>query len=176
MTKSPAASVIFSIKFCLYFLGGNFLVSKTAFIRPWLYIKHNVENRPVGSALVKIAHNDLETMRISFNSAYYLAKNERLFSDYANIIQLQQKGDVQKFTFHLTDRSATNFIIVGKMLKNDLTDKVRKCKYISLLSNSSTDTAINQEELVYLLFMTEQGNPEVKFLSIESPECATTEG
>lgn len=94
-----------------------------------------------------------------------------------------KKHDVLKFTSYLIDRSATNFIIVGEMLRNDVTQKVRKCKYIFILSDSITDTAIIEEEIDYLLFLTEQEKPEVKFLkpkvkflSIESPGFTTPKG
>ena len=94
-----------------------------------------------------------------------------------------KKHDVLKFTSYLIDRSATNFIIVGEMLRNDVTHKVRKCKYIFILSDSITDTAIIEEEIDYLLFLTEQEKPQVKFLkpkvkflSIESTGFTTPKG
>ena len=97
-------------------------------------------------------------------------------SDYTAIIQLRQKNSVQKFISYLNDRAAPNFIdVVDKMPKNDLTDQVKKCKYISILNDGSTDIGVI-EELVYLSFTTEQGKPEVKFLSIESPQFTTAKG
>ena len=33
-----------------------------------------------------MAHDDLETLRISFKSPYHLAKKKRPFSDYTDII------------------------------------------------------------------------------------------
>ena len=130
-----------------------------------------------------MVHNNFETMIISFNSPYYLAKNKRLFSIIPISSNSNKKHDVLKFTSYLIDRSATNFIIVGEMLRNDPTGKVRKCKYIFILSDGITDTAIIEEGIDYLLFLTEQEKPEVKFLkpkvkflSIESPEFTTPKG
>lgn len=72
---------------------------------------------------------------------------------------------------YLNDRAATNFTdVVKKMPKNN---QVRKCKYISRLGDGSTDAAITEEELTYLLFTIEQGKPGAKFLSIESIEYTT---
>ena len=97
-------------------------------------------------------------------------------SDYTAIIQLRQKNSVQKFISYLNDRAAPNFIdVVDEMPKNVLTDQVKKCKYISVLNDGSTDIGVI-EELVYLSFTTEQEKPEVKFLSIESPQFTTAKG
>ena len=72
---------------------------------------------------------------------------------------------------YLNDRAATNFTdVVKKMPKNN---QVRKCKYISRLGDGSTDAAITEEELTYLLLTIEQGKPGAKFLSIESIEYTT---
>ena len=71
----------------------------------------------------------------------------------------------------MNDRAATNFTdVVKKMPKNN---QVRKCKYISRLGDGSTDAAITEEELTYLLFTIEQGKPGAKFLSIEAIEYTT---
>ena len=47
-----------------------------------------VKDTPIGRGLTKTREKDLETLRICFNSAYYLVKQERPFSDYPNLITL----------------------------------------------------------------------------------------
>ena len=80
------------------------------------------ENISVGRGFLKMAHSYIETVKICFYSAYYLAKNERPFRGYADIIQAQQGNGGQKFTCYLDDRATANFIdVVGEMLENDLT-------------------------------------------------------
>ena len=74
---------------------------------------------------------------------------------------------VQKFTSNLYERAAVNVIdVVGEVLKNNITDQLRKCKYIFVLSEGSTDVAVIEELLFFLLFMADQGKPEVKFLPL----------
>ena len=46
--------------------------------------------------------------------------------------------------------------------------------YFSLLTDGSTDSAVIEEEVVYLLFLNE-GKPEIKFFSIETPLHTTAE-
>ena len=47
-----------------------------------------VKDTQIGRGLTKTREKDLETLRICFNSAYYLVKQERPFSDYPNLITL----------------------------------------------------------------------------------------
>ena len=92
-------------------------------------------------------------------------------------IEISKKKKEKKFISDLNDQAAARFInVVDEMLKNYLADQVRKCKYISVLIDDSTDTAVIEEEMVYLLFMTEQRKLKVKILCIESPEFITAEG
>ena len=56
-----------------------------------------VKDTPIGRGLTKMGEKDLETLRICFNSAYYLVKPERPFSDYPNLITLQHKNGIKKF-------------------------------------------------------------------------------
>ena len=68
-----------------------------------------VKNTPIGRGLTKMEEKDLETLRICFNSAYYLVKQERPFSDYANLITLQHKNGIKKFQSYEADRTAADF-------------------------------------------------------------------
>ena len=49
-----------------------------------------VKSSPVGPGLTKMTH-DKEVLENHFNSAYYLAKKERLYSDFPDLIDLQKK-------------------------------------------------------------------------------------
>ena len=46
---------------------------------------------PIFQGIVKMKEKDRDSMRIKFNSAYYLAKMKRPFSDYNNLLKLQIK-------------------------------------------------------------------------------------
>ena len=61
--------------------------------------------------------------------------------------------------FYLNDTAAAHVIeVVVGMLKIDLIDQVRKCKYISFLSERWQHC----DSINYLFFMTEQGKSEKK--------------
>ena len=47
-----------------------------------------VESSPMGQGLAKMAESDKETMRVCFNTVYYLAKLEHPFSDFPQLLSL----------------------------------------------------------------------------------------
>ena len=114
-----------------------------------------------------MGEKDLETLRICFNSAYYLVKQECPFSDYPNLITLQHKNGIKKFQSYMTDRAAAD--------STDCIVEVKKSNYFSLLTYGSTDSAVTEEEVLYLLFLNE-GKPEIKFFSDDTPSHTTAEG
>ena len=135
-----------------------------------------VKDTPIRRGLTKIGEKDLETLRICFNSAYYLVKQEHSFSDYPNLITLQHKKSIKKFQSYVTDRVAADFTdCIAKVKKEDIIKAISTSNYFSLLTDGSTDSAVIEEEVLYLLFLNE-GKPEINFFSIKTPSHTTAEG
>ena len=120
---------------------------------------------------------DTYSIRIKFNSAYYLAKMERPFSDYNNLLKLQIKNKVIciKPKYESRNQAAlfTDYI-VGNM-KNFLDESVGNARYFPCLIDGSTDSSVTEHEVVYVLFF-DNGLPVVKYASIESVENANAGG
>ena len=94
-----------------------------------------VKDTPIGRGLTKMGEKDLETLRICFNSAYYLVKQERSFRDYPNLINLQHKNGIKKFQSYVTDRAAADFTdCIAEVKKEDLIKAIATSNYFSLLS------------------------------------------
>ena len=135
-----------------------------------------VKDTPTGRGLTKMGEKDLETLRLCFNSAYCLVKQERPFSDYPNLITLQHKNSIKKFQSYVTDRAAADFTdCIAEVKKEDLIKAISTSNYFSLLPDSSTDSAVIEEEVLYILFLNER-KPEIKFFSIETILHTTAEG
>ena len=49
-------------------------------------------------------------------------------------------------------------------------------RYYSVLSDGSTDSAVIEQEVVYVLYLSKDGVPVVKYLSIESAQNGDTDG
>lgn len=129
------------------------------------YNEKIVESSPIGQGLAKMAETDKETMRVCFNTVYYLAKQERPFSDYPELLSLQQKNGVKKFESNNNDRATGNFCdATGKTLKDALVKDLVDAKYYSLLTDGSTDSGVLEQELIYVLFLNRSGRAEVNFM------------
>ena len=61
----------------------------------------------------------------------------------------------------MTDRTAADFTYcIGKVKKEDLIKAISTSNYFSPLTDGSTDSAVLEEEVLYLLFLNE-GKPAI---------------
>ena len=58
---------------------------------PTKFVEDVVEKTPIGKGLSRMNRKDQEALNISFNSAYYLGKRERLFTDLS--IPVESAGE-----------------------------------------------------------------------------------
>ena len=141
------------------------------------YLQSVVEETPIGKGLAKMAEKDRENMRVKFNSAYYLAKKERPFRDYPDLLNLQIKNSVPKFgESYAHDRAAAVFTdYIAAVEQDELAKALSEGSYFSVLSDGSTDNSVLERELVYVLFLY-RGKPRVTFLDIETPKSGDAKG
>ena len=59
------------------------------------YFQTVVQNSQIGRGIRKICDKDRDSLRVKFNTAYYIAKHEKAFTDYPNLLELQEKNNVQ---------------------------------------------------------------------------------
>ena len=115
-----------------------------------------------------MAEHSKEVLRMRFNTVYYLAKNEKPFSDYPDLLALQEKNGVDKQSGYRTPQAAASFIdFIAEQCKT-----LVKARYYSILTDGSTDTSVTEQELIYVMFLNEDGGVNLKFLSIENPAAA----
>lgn len=137
------------------------------------YNENVMKNTPIGKSIMKMEERSKEVLRIRFNTAYYLAKNEKPFSDYPDLLALQEKNGVEKRSGYRTDRAAAIFAdFIAKQLKASLEEILLKARYYSILTDGSTDTSVTEQELIYIMLLNEDGRAVLKFLSIENPPVA----
>ena len=118
------------------------------------YLESVVQHTPVGKAIKNMCAEDKNACRVLFNSAYYLAKQERPFSDFPNLLKLQEKNKMPGIkACYRNDRACDNFIdSIGKVIKENISKDLAKARYFCVLSDGSTDTSILEEELVYIFW------------------------
>ena len=125
----------------------------------------------------KTCAEDKNASQILFNSAYYLAKQERPFSGSPDLIKLQEKNKTPGINeCYRNDRVAANFTdSIAKVTKDSFAKKLAKARYFCILTDGSTDIALLRKKPVYVLFHL-CGKPTLKFLSIEPANNANAEG
>ena len=63
-----------------------------------------------------------DLLHVKFNTVYYIAKHAKAFTDYRNLLELQEKNNVQGISKnYITDRAAGVFTdVIGNSIKNDM--------------------------------------------------------
>ena len=117
-------------------------------------------------------------MEVKFNIAYYLAKCERPFADYPHLITLEKKNHMKNISnSYVTDRACAVFTdYIRKVTKESFAKDFANARYYSVLSDGSTDSAVIEQEVVYVLYLSKDGVPVVKYLSIESAQNGDIDG
>ena len=84
-----------------------------------IYMNHVVDETPIGRSFKSMCAKDRQSIKVKFNSLYYLAKWERPFSDFPDLIRLQPKNNVTNIGESLTtDREAAKFVnAIGKVTR-----------------------------------------------------------
>lgn len=100
---------------------------------------------------------DSASLHIKFNSLYYLAKLEQQFSDYPNLLTLENKNKVQNIgKNYTTDQAAaisTDYI--PRDIRNNLGDNLSRASFYSILTDGSANSSVTGQELVNVLFLCE---------------------
>ena len=93
---------------------------------------------------------DKNACQILFNSAYYLAKEEQTFSDFPDLLKLQEKNKTPRIKeCYRNDRAAAKFTdSIAKVTKDSFAKDLAKARYFCILSDGSMDSSITEEELV----------------------------
>lgn len=87
---------------------------------------------------------DSASLHIKFNSLYYLAKLEQQFSDYPNLLTLENKNKVQNIgKNYTTDQAAaisTDYI--PRDIRNNLGDNLSRASFYSILTDGSANSSV----------------------------------
>ena len=143
-----------------------------------VYSQSVLETTPIGCSLRKLQEKDKASLEVKFNIAYYLAKHERPFTDYPHLITLEKKNHLKNIgNSYVTNRACAVFTdYIGMVTKESFAEDFANTRYYSVLSDGSTDSAVIEQEVVYVLYLSKDGVPIVKYLSIESAENGDTDG
>ena len=81
----------------------------------------------------------------------YVLKKERLFTDSPDLLSLQTKNGISKLGASYSDASA--YFAGYKVMHEDLKKLISKVNYFSILSDGITDSAVTEQEMIYVLYI-----------------------
>ena len=141
------------------------------------YFRVSYSRYPNWKGYKKLYAEDKNECQILFNSAHYLAKQERPFSDFPDLLKLQEKNKTTRIKeCYRNDRTVANFTdSIAKVKKGSFAKDLAKARNFCILSDGSTDSSVTEEEFVHVLFLL-CGKPTLKFLSIEPANNGNAEG
>ena len=132
-----------------------------------------VMNSQIAKSFLRVHPADKNSLRVKFNTTYYVIIKERPFTDYPDLLKLQAKNGIENFgsCYGNTDASAYFRAYIGKVLHEDLKHLISKSNYYSVLLDGSTDSSVTEQETIYILLIC-GGVPVLKYFSMESVKVA----
>ena len=89
---------------------------------------------------------DKDSLLAKFNTMYYVLKKERLFTEYPDLLNLQNKNRIIKLGVGDSTPGASGYFAdyIGKVILEDLKKLVFKANSFSVLSDGSTDSTVTE--------------------------------
>lgn len=118
----------------------------------------------------------LQHMNVLFTASYHIAKNNRPYTDFEDLVALLTKLNVTDSDKYVNEKRCQEFIsYIASHLREDLVSQIKESQYVSVLLDGSTDKSDDEELIIYIRFIREARVKET-FLSIVSLEDATSDG
>lgn len=115
-------------------------------------------------------------MNIKFNTAYTIGKEELPFTKFPVMLKMLGKnGLVINHNYENDVKCAEMIICISDTLKSNISDKLKKSSFYSIMINAGTDSGIKENEAVVIRYVFE-GVAETKLLGLVELNHATAEG
>ena len=120
----------------------------------------------MAQTVAKMNKDNFEVLKKLFRTAYYVAKEEIAMAKFSSLCKLQISNGVNMNNTYLNDHACRNFIgAMAHVHRLDTTSQIEKCRFLSVLSDGSTDNSVIEQELVYVRFHC-NGKPQTKMIKI----------
>lgn len=123
-----------------------------------------LQKQPIVDAIVKINEAVFNRMVKLFDIAYHLAKHEQPFSYFAALVSLEKRHGVDlgdTYNNPVQTKVFTQFI-ADDIRREYFTNQMISARYVSLLTDGSTDRGQTEKECMYIKFL-EDGMPKMKY-------------
>ena len=132
--------------------------------------------QPMNLNLTKISDKNKEYILALINSAFFIVKTNMAFRRFPELMELQKKNKLAIMYNYLNDKSCRMFVHwIAERLKQTLQEDVNNARFLSILSDGSTDSGNIETEIVYARYL-KDGVPNTKFAGIEPINSADAPG
>ena len=134
---------------------------------------------PIEKGFQKMDEIELERRKKQFTTAFFVAKEERPLTDFPKLLELQKANSGEDLTQHYgNNKQCKTFVhFVAESEREEFHRMVRQSSFCSVISDSSTDSSVAEEEGVYVRFLNQDYIPVTRFLSmhkLEKPDAPHT--
>jgi hypothetical protein len=102
----------------------------------------------------KMDKHIFEHLKILFSVAYYTAKNNKPFSDFENLLELNAKLCVEvREEYSNKKKRGKNFVShISNMILNELVCELKSVKYVSVILDCSTKISAIEELILHVRY------------------------
>ena len=130
--------------------------------------------RNVVQLLSEKCHSALQCL---FNTAFFVAHEELAFRKFSGLCELQKKNSVQSGDQYKNDKGCKTFIShIAQVETGQIKSAVSDSRFMSILSDGSTDSGIVEQETVYVRYVNKKGQSVCHFVDIVALESANADG
>ena len=115
-------------------------------------------------------------MTIKINTAYFVAKEELPFTKYKGLVQLQKKNGLEVGVTYANDTKCAEMTgVIGKLLADDVSKKLKEAHFISVLIDGASDVSGIENETIHCK-MVQNGRAVTRLIGHKAVENANTTG
>ena len=123
----------------------------------------NPTTSSLAKSVKKVDEKNYEVYEKMMNTAYFVASEGEPFTKYPRLCALQEKNGLNMGTNYLNRQACKVFITsIGEVLRNETIQFIRNARFISILSDGSTDRSILEQEIVYVRYTGEDGKVQTR--------------
>ena len=133
----------------------------------------------IAQAFVKPSDDERENLRVKFDIAYFLAKENLPFTKYPRICELEARHGLSVGTSYRNENAGKEFIhYIAEM---ELKQRLGSAKFFSLLIDGSTDKGNIDNEAILVVWCEHDGLDEkvhtrMEYFTVVQPQSVTAQG
>lgn len=118
-----------------------------------------------------------KNMMLLFNAAYHLALEGRPYSDLRPLAELLKKCDLKVVDQYMNEGDCQIIIHhISRAMKEDLAEKMRLSLFLSVIMDAQNDDLFSDMVAFYVQFLTNEGSPNIEFLSLQRLSMTSVDG